>query len=63
LPTNTHGYIITIVTKKASSQTRAWTLTGDITIRFGNARAAISAYHQQRTQHHNMNTQAERVLI
>jgi hypothetical protein len=31
-------------------------------IRFGSARADISAYQQQSTQQHNINTRAERLL-
>jgi len=50
LPTDTHGYTITIITKKANIQPGTWTLTGDIRIRFGSARASFSAYQQQRTQ-------------
>jgi predicted negative regulator of RcsB-dependent stress response len=62
LPTDTHGETITTITRKANNQTGTWTLTGDIMIRFGSARAAISAYQQQRTKQHNKNTQAERLL-
>ena len=45
-PTDTHGDTIMIVTRKANIQTGTWTLTGDIKIHFGSARAAILAYQQ-----------------
>jgi hypothetical protein len=46
LPTDTHGDIITVVARKANNQQGTWTLTGDIRVRFGNAKALIAAYQQ-----------------
>jgi hypothetical protein len=62
LPTDIHGDTITIVARKSNNNIGTWTLTGDIRIRFGNARVAISAYQQQRTHQNNRNTHAERLL-
>jgi hypothetical protein len=56
------GDIITVVTKKTDKQQGEWTTTGDIRVRFATSRAAKSAYEQQRSQHNNRDTQAERML-
>jgi hypothetical protein len=39
-----------------------WTTTGDIYVRFSSTRAAATAYEQQRSQHQNRDTKAERLL-
>jgi len=62
LPNDAHGDTIMIATIKANGQPGTWTLTRNIRIRFSSARAVISAYQQQKTQQHNRNTQAERLL-
>ena len=60
--TDAQGDIITVVTKKTDKQQGDWTTTGDIIVRFATSRAAKSAYEQQRSQHNNRDTQAERLL-
>ena len=62
LYTDAIGDTVTIVTRKTEKQQGEWTLPGDIRVRFPSARAAASAYEQQRTQHHNRDTQASRLL-
>jgi len=52
----TLGDTIKVVTKKAEQHHGEWITTGDIRLRFPSARAAGSAYEQQRSQHHNRNT-------
>jgi hypothetical protein len=59
---DTKGDTITVVTKKAEQQHGEWITTGDIKVRFPSARAAGSAYEQQRSKHHSRNTQADRLL-
>ena len=56
------GDTITVVTKKAERHHGEWITTGDIRVKFSSARAAGSAYEQQRSQHHSKNTQVERLL-
>ena len=56
------GDIITVITKKTDKQQGEWTTTGDIRVRFATSRAAKSAYEQQRNQHNNRDTHAERLL-
>ena len=62
MPTDTHEDTITIAIKKATNQLGTWSLIGGIRVRFGSARAAIVAYQQHMTQHHNKNRHAERLL-
>ena len=57
--TDNLGDTITVVTKKQHGE---WITTGDIRVRFPSATAAGSTYEQQRSQHHNRNTQADRLL-
>jgi hypothetical protein len=54
--------IITVVTKIMDKQQGEWTITSDIRVRFATSRAAKSAYEQQRIQHNNRDTYAERML-
>ena len=60
LYTDSQGDTITVVTKQ--SDHGEWTTTGDIWVRFSSATSAATAYEQQRNQHHNRDTQAERLL-
>jgi hypothetical protein len=60
-PTDTHGDTVTVVTKR-SDTAGSWVTTGDIRVRFASARAAITAYHQQRTQQNKKETKADRLL-
>ena len=60
LYTDDQGDTITVVTSK--SDHGEWITTGDIRVRFSSVRAAVTAYEQQRAQHHNRDTHAERLL-
>ena len=60
--TNNLGDTITVVTKKVEQQHGEWITIGDIRVIFSSARAAGSAYEQQRSQHHKRNTHVDRLL-
>jgi len=62
LYTDAIGDTVRVVTRKAEKQHGEWTLICDIRVRFPSARAAASVYEQHRTQHHNRDTQASRLL-
>ncbi len=60
--TNTLGDTIMVVTRKAEQHQGEWITTGDIKVRFPSARAAVIAYEQQKTQHQNRDTYADRLF-
>jgi hypothetical protein len=58
---NSQGDVIIVATKNSDKQGE-WILTGDIRVRFPNSRSSSSTYKQQRCQHSNKDTRAERLL-
>ena len=60
LYTDAHADTVTVVTNKSDHGELA--TIGDIRVRFSSARAAATAYEQQRNQHQTRDAQVERPL-